>query len=89
MRACGENQVWRLVGVLARFRVGAGLREAGNVACPLVGGLRVVRAGVSGADEGLDLLERGRESIALGFEVVASLEVQPESLGGIEVPREP
>jgi len=42
----------------------------------------------SGADEWLDFLECRRESVALDFEVVASLEVQPKSLGGPEVPRE-
>jgi hypothetical protein len=50
---------------------------------------RVQRTGDrSDADQRLDFPERGRESVALDFEVVASLEVQPESFAGPEVSRE-
>jgi hypothetical protein len=43
----------------------------------------------SRAYQRLNFLELGRESVARDFEVVASLEVEPESFGGPEAPSEP
>ncbi len=37
----------------------------------------------------MDRFESVRQSVSLDLNVVASLEVKPESLGGLEVPREP
>ena len=39
--------------------------------------------------EGLNLIERGAESVAFDLDVVAILEVQPEALAGAEVSCEP
>jgi hypothetical protein len=67
---------------------GGGASRRGVLRCVLVL-RRVQRTGDrSDADQRLDFLERGRESVALDLEVVASLEVQPESFAGPEVPRE-
>jgi hypothetical protein len=78
--ACRGGSVLRV----GRWRLAA--RDA-----PLSVGIarRVQRTGDrSDADQRLDFLERARESVALDLEVVASLEVQPESFAGPEVPRE-
>lgn len=56
----------------------------GNDRGPIMSGTNA-----SGCSERLDLLKRAGKSVALDLHVVAALKVQPESLGGPEIPGEP